>query len=254
MVFDPDTEFMIELKASEGGVSYSQNLQYKIDLAQRTSGGPKKDYVSLAGGGGNSENNVNSGITNFKERSPQISLIAYYNRVDNSNGSLQDAVDNGDFDLATIDNRFLTPSIQSVDTGADELVVNGDYTERAESGNTIVIDGSTGNDGKYNIDSLSYDSGANETTIGVVGDLTDGTADGFVSDGIKTVVEQKVWLEEYVFDGRIGEEYILRGQEYEDSVGGGRNTVLSNAEIVRSASSPTAGNGVVKTNEGFNVG
>lgn len=254
MVFDPDTEFMLELKATEGGVNYSQNLQYKIDLGQRSGGGSKKDYVAIGGGAGNSEGNVNSGIANFKERSPQIQFLAYYNRVDNSNGSLQEAIDNGDFDLTSFDPRLTALSIQDVDTGNNEIVVNGDFTERAQSGNIIVIDGSTGNDGRYNIDSLSYDSGADETTITVVGDITDATVDGFVNDGIKTVVEQKVWLEEYVFDGRIGEEYILRGQEYEDSVGGGRNTVLQQAEVTRSSSSPTAGNGVIKTTEGFNIG
>lgn len=253
MVFDPDTEFMIELKATEGGVNYSQNLQYKIDLGQRSSGGSKKDYVAIGGGGGSSQNNVNSGIANFKQRNPQLTFLAYYNKVDNSNGSLQDAINNGDFNASSFDNRILTPAIESVDTTAETITINGDFTERAKSGNTIVIDGSTGNDGLYNIDSLTYDSGADETTVTVVGDLTDSTADGNVSDGVKTVVEQRVWLEEYVFDGRIGEEYFLRGQEFEDD-NFGKNIVVQQAEIVRSSSSPTTGNGTIKTSEGFNIG
>lgn len=254
MTFDPDTEFMIELSSTEGAVNYSQRLQYKIRLGQRSSGGSKKDYVPIAGGGGNSETNVNSGIANFKQRSPQISFIAYYNSIDASNGSLQDAINNGDFTASSFEPRIKTPGINDVDTTNDSVTVPGDYTDRAAPGNTIVISESTGNDGIYNIDSLNYDSGNDETEITVVGDITDSTVDGYLSDGVKTVVEQKVWLEEYVFDGRIGEEYTLRGQEYEDSIGGGRNVVLQNAEIVRSASAPLAGEGVIKTNEGFNTG
>lgn len=254
MVFNPDTEYMIELRPNEGNVNYSQYLQYRTGLGQRISGPTKKDYVGIGGGTGDSEKNVNSGIANFKQRSPQINFLAYFNKIDNSNGSLPKAVDNGDFSLTSFDPRFFTPSIRSVDTGDDTVIVNGDYIKRAKPGNTIVIDGSTGNDGLYNIDSLSYDSGADETTITVVGDLTDSTVDGFISDGVKNVQEQKVWLEEYVFDGRQGEEYILRGQEFEDSNQGGRNTVLQKAEIVRSSNSPNAGKGTLKMSEGFNIG
>lgn len=250
MVFDPDTEYMITLNSATVTTGYSQNLQYIIDLAGRTSGGGKKGYVALTGAG-DPQNNSQSGVAGFKQSNPQLSFTAYFGKRDKSNGTLQEAINNDDLVASSFDNRFDVRGIQDVDTAADEITVSGDYTERATTGDTIVIDGSTGNDGLYNIDSLNYDAGNNNTVVGVAGDLNDSTADGFVSDGVKNVVEQKVWLEEYVFDGGIGEEYFLRGQEYEEGVGSGKGVVIRNAEIVRSSSSPMAGNGVLQTREGF---
>lgn len=254
MVFDPDTEHMIELDATEGAVNYTENLQYLMDLSQRVDGSAKKQYVSITGTG-KTENNTQSGIANYKERDPQINFLAYYGKRDKSNGSFQAAIDNGDLTLSNLV-RFNQPSIRGVDTGTDTIAVDGDQTERMESGNTIVIAGSTGNDGIYTVDTVSYDSNNDETDLGLVQSIGDSTVDGQVNDGVKTIVEQKVWLEEYVFDGRIGEEYTLRGQEFEDQIAGGRNAVINQAVIVRDAQNlgPFVGQGTLVSKEGFNIG
>jgi len=181
--------------------------------------------------------------------------LAYYGKRDKSNNSLQTAINNGDFSLVNLV-RFNQPSIRDVDTGTDTIAVDGDQTERMESGNTIVIDVSTGNDGLYTIDTVSYDSANDETDLELVEPVGDSTVDGQVNDGVKTVVEQKVWLEEYVFDGRIGEEYTLRGQEFEDQISGGRNAVINQAVIVRDVQNlgPFMGSGTLVSKEGFNIG
>lgn len=253
MSFDSSNEFMIELDSTAGSISFSQNLQYIMDLTQRSSGSAKKDYVALQGGTGDSEENVQSGITNFKQRNPELTFLAYFSKRDKSNNSLQNAVNNGDFTRSELF-RFNAPDIQDVDTGNDTVTVDGDQTDRIDADSFIVITESTGNDGLYNVDSVSYDSGADQTQLSLAENVSDSTVDGFVIDGVKTVKEQKVWLEEYVFDGRIGEEYELRGQEFEDDTSTGRNVVLKQAEIVRVSQNPFTGQGRIQTGEGFNVG
>lgn len=254
MAFDSDTEYMIELDVTEGApaTEYTNVLQYIIDLAQRVSSPTKKDYVSISGGG-NTEANVNSGITNFKQRNPQIGFVAYFSKRDKSNFSFHNAVDAGEVTISG-DERFFGLSINDADTGADEFTVSGDITDRLESGGKIVVEGSTGNDDIYDVTGVSYDSGADETTISVSQNVSDGTADGVLSDGIKTIVEQKTWLEEYVFDGSLGEEYVLKGPDFTDTVAGGRRCVVKNAGIERNSNQPFTGTGVLKCGEGFNTG
>lgn len=257
MTFDSDTEYMLQLDSSAGAVNYNTTLEYRVPLGQRTSGPAKKEYVSIAGGSGDSEDNVNSGIANFKERNPQISFLAYFSVLEKSNNSLQNAVNNGDFTASDL-SRFNQPMIEDVDTANDNITVSGDQRDRfnvSKETPTIVITNSTGNDGIYNVGSVTYNSGNDNTTLSLAtGDITDSTSDGKVMDGVKTVVEQKVWLEEIVFDGRIGEEYELRGQEFEQGINTGRNVVLRQAEIVRNSGNPFTGNGVIQTKEGFNIG
>jgi len=74
---------------------------------------------------------------------------------------------------------FSSP-ITAVDTSAETVTVESDVTSLVEAGDVVTITESTGNDGDYVIASLSYDSGADETTITVEGDITGSTADGRV--------------------------------------------------------------------------
>ncbi|MFB6208533.1 MAG: hypothetical protein ABEJ56_00150 [Candidatus Nanohaloarchaea archaeon] len=76
--------------------------------------------------------------------------------------------------------RFQT-AITGVDTTNDEFVVSGDRTNDFEEGGHIEVIGSTGNDGIYKVadpSDVTYDSNNDETTIAVVEDVTDSTADG----------------------------------------------------------------------------
>lgn len=68
--------------------------------------------------------------------------------------------------------------IVGVDTGTEELVIDGDQTERILVNDTLRIIDSTGNDGVYTVASRTYDSGDDETTITVNEDITDATVDG----------------------------------------------------------------------------
>jgi len=65
-----------------------------------------------------------------------------------------------------------------VDTTEDEFVVSGDITPYVRIGDEIEIDDSTGNDGTYTVDSISYDAGEGETTVGVAEDVSDSAVDG----------------------------------------------------------------------------
>jgi len=71
-------------------------------------------------------------------------------------------------------------AITAVDTSGDTVTVEGDVTSLVEAGDVVTVEESTANDGDYVIDSLSYDSGPDETTITVEGDITGSTADGRV--------------------------------------------------------------------------
>lgn len=76
--------------------------------------------------------------------------------------------------------RFQTP-ITGVDTSNDTFTVSGDRVTDFEEGGAVDVSGSTGNDGIYKvsgIEDVTYDSGADETTISVVENVSDSTADG----------------------------------------------------------------------------
>ena len=67
-------------------------------------------------------------------------------------------------------------AITAVDTTAGTFGVDEDLTSRVESGDTIIVEGSTGNDGEYTVSSVSYT--APTTTITVNESVSDSTADG----------------------------------------------------------------------------
>ncbi len=69
-------------------------------------------------------------------------------------------------------------SVSAVSTANETFTVSGDVTTYMYVNQEFSVDGSTGNDGDYTVKSISYDSGADTTTITVDQDITDGTADG----------------------------------------------------------------------------
>jgi hypothetical protein len=73
--------------------------------------------------------------------------------------------------------------ITGVSIGDDELVVDGDYTLIFPPGTYFRVNGSTGNDGTWLVDSVSYSALDDETTITVTGDITNATVDGNVEVG-----------------------------------------------------------------------
>jgi len=69
-------------------------------------------------------------------------------------------------------------SVVGVDTSSDTITVGGDAASLLATGDIFTVTGSTGNDGEYTVDSTSYDSTNDETTITVKESVGDGTADG----------------------------------------------------------------------------
>ena len=72
--------------------------------------------------------------------------------------------------------------IISVSIGADEFVVDGDQTDKISNGNTIEVHDSTGNNGIWTVSTITYSSATKQTTIAVVEDVTDATADGRIKN------------------------------------------------------------------------
>lgn len=73
--------------------------------------------------------------------------------------------------------------IIDVDTTNDIFFVSGDRTDELVVNQSILVDGSTGNDGTYTISTLNYNSTTGETEITVSEDVTDSTADGIIIPG-----------------------------------------------------------------------
>jgi hypothetical protein len=69
-------------------------------------------------------------------------------------------------------------SVVGVDTSSDTITVSGDATSLLATGDIFTVTGSTGNDGEYTVDSTSYDSTNDDTTITVKESVDDGTANG----------------------------------------------------------------------------
>lgn len=74
--------------------------------------------------------------------------------------------------------RGFKKNIQVADANDDFFKVNGDETDVLANGDNLQVTGSTGNDGSYNVSSVTYQSGNDQTKINVQGDVTDGTNDG----------------------------------------------------------------------------
>lgn len=76
-------------------------------------------------------------------------------------------------------------AITGVDTGTDTITIDGDHTGDISAGDRITIRGSTGNDGGYEVDSVS--ANGDDTDVTVTGSITDATVDGTCIYGAQAV-------------------------------------------------------------------
>lgn len=150
--------------------------------------------------------------------------------------------------------------ISSVDTTNDTVTVPGDQTARVSSGDTVAVDTkkqATGNDGVYTVDSISYDSTNDETTIAVSGDLTDSTAIGAISHSVVTVYEQWRFFRKYIDNSNIRVQGRLYGLDYSDPDGDGVKegtpVRLNNFRFRKQSEDPLRGNANLKADVGFSV-
>jgi len=79
--------------------------------------------------------------------------------------------------VSDVDRQAKEESITGVDDTAGTFDVDTDLTGLVDAGDVIGITGSTGNDGAYSVQSISYD-GSTTTTVTVTEDVTDSTVDG----------------------------------------------------------------------------
>ena len=70
--------------------------------------------------------------------------------------------------------------IVAVDTGSNWVEINGDLSSFISASDTVVINGSTGNDGTYTVDSVAYQSGSDRTRVTMTTSIADATADGYL--------------------------------------------------------------------------
>lgn len=79
--------------------------------------------------------------------------------------------------------------VTAVNTGTKTFTVNGrcDSTTSLDHTDSVIIDGSTGNDGTYTVVSATYDEGTDTTAIVVSDTVSDSTADGVISAWIATL-------------------------------------------------------------------
>jgi len=111
-------------------------------------------------------------------------------------------------------------TVSAVDTSANEFTAEGDVTTELDEGKTIEVLGSTGNDQKYTINSFSFNSTSNITTISVEEDVTDSTADGKIFYDLQTPsvadgTEIKIFAESIkeIFQKEPMTQSIQKGQE-----------------------------------------
>lgn len=121
------------------------------------------------------------------------------------------------------DADFAPGPIIAVDTTNDEVTVPGEHP-RVSTGDTVAIDtkgNAPANDGVYTVQSISYESGNDETTYGLDGDLTDSTAIGAISHSIVTVFEQMKFFGKYIDNPNIRSQGRLYGLNWSDPDGDG---------------------------------
>ncbi len=82
-------------------------------------------------------------------------------------------------------------NIIDVDTTNEVFTVSGDRTQELVVNQAILVTNSTGNDGTFTVNNLSYNPGNNETNITVNENVTNSTADGAVIPGGQAVF--KAW-------------------------------------------------------------
>lgn len=102
-------------------------------------------------------------------------------------GTVYGRVKNTELIEGEVERLMVAWPIVSVDTTNDEFVVDGDETDKISVGNTIEVQGSTGNDGTWTVAAISYSPSTKQTTIEVSEDITDATADGTIKNNTSPV-------------------------------------------------------------------
>ncbi len=130
-------------------------------------------------------------------------------------------------------------SITTVDTGADTFTINGDQTDYVSTDDHFYVYESTGNNGRYTVSNVSYDSGTKKTTITVQEEINDSSLgtlvlvaemDDFASGaGYPAVID---FLEDcYVMGGERGG--IANNEIYKVEKQTAAGEAVSHATIVR---------------------
>lgn len=163
-----------------------------------------------------------------------ITWILYNDGTDKSNGTLSSS--------GIYDDRLKLEDVEAVDTSNDEFTIPGDYTGRISSGDTVTVNKSADNDGAYTVDTVNYDSTDDETDIGVVEDVNDGTGDGKLFHGIRTIQEQIIWVRRYIQTSIFGASWYITGGRFDDPEGDGTSNgtpvVIANLQIRETADNP----------------
>jgi len=194
---------------------YNNDLKILLDLAARSESVIKRQWSETTTA--ERESNLQYSVGKRQKEFIRVSGKFYFNGTDKSQGTLQKALNTGDLGVGTFndDDRLVNLFIDSVDTGADSFTVSGDRRRRVDLDSTIVVLNSTGNDDVYNPTGVSFDPASNSTTISVSENVSDSTADGFISTGIFTVNEQLAWLEDFI-DQNIGApQHVLKAPRYD---------------------------------------
>lgn len=177
-----------------------------------------------------------------------------------NDGQMRDKTRGTMAEAGLADSQIAPGPIDSVNTADDEVTVPGDQTRRVSSGDTVAVDTkgqATANDGVYTVDSISYDSNNDETTIAVSGNLTDSTAIGAISHSVVTVYEQWRFFRKYIDNANIRVQGRLYGLDYSDPDGDGVKegtpVRLNSFRFRKQSDDPLRGNGVLEADVGFSV-
>jgi parallel beta-helix repeat protein len=103
------------------------------------------------------------------------------------------------------DFRLAKYTIVDVDDGANLFMVEGDQTDFFSVGQQFPVTNSTGNDGSYDIVSVTYNMGDDVTEIEVAQDIEDATVDGDILSGPGDFE----LFERMPFDIVVGDEYVV---------------------------------------------
>jgi len=192
---------------------YTEDIEIELDLVNRSEPDIRREYSTTTTD--ELEENIQYSIAKRKKGiiTEQGSFYFSYQN-DKSNGTLQTALFNED--LSTLnDPRLRQDPPVSVDINNDSATFQGDLTRRVDTDGIVVFFGSQITNVIYNVDSVSYDSGADETTVFVEGDIG-AVGDGYMQTGIHSVVEQQTWLETYIWDNAGAPQHRIIGERFND--------------------------------------
>jgi len=232
--------YTIELLSSFS--QYSVGLEYTFQLAETFDSGRNRDLTTIA-----NQNPEAARHFAFQpgQQNPRIEFTLYNNGEDKSNATLlSSSIDDNRLAVGKEDDDDTTGDIVGVDTGNDIFTVDGDVTRYVSSGGSIRVAGSTGNDELYGVSGVSYNSGNDTTDISVDEDVTDSTTDGWAQRGIQTVLQQIIWLDEYLMDNTSDPRWLLFGDRWTDrdgdGVNEGTNVTLENFDFTQIAGQTSA--------------